>query len=251
MATTQVQSVTRAFSILNAFNRQRTTLTSTEIAQRVGLNNKTVHRFLLTLEAVGAISRIGRGRFCLGMTLAELGNQVAVHRVLNETAQPFLEHMAEIFNESVQVAVLDGTNIFSIAHIPSTHSLTIGIREGKHWPAYCTAIGKVLLADMDDPQLKKFLNSCSYERRTANTITTSTDFMNHITEVREQGYAINDQESELGMRGIAVPIMNKRGHACAAISLSGPTMRLSLERLLETKDELLVCSAGIATNLFG
>ncbi|RLA04639.1 MAG: IclR family transcriptional regulator, partial [Gammaproteobacteria bacterium] len=101
MATTHVQSVSRAFSILNAFDRQRTTLRSTEIAERVGLNNKTVHRFLLTLEAVGAVSRIGRGRFCLGMTLAELGSQVAINRVLNETAQPYLEHLASIFNESV------------------------------------------------------------------------------------------------------------------------------------------------------
>jgi len=251
MATTQVQSVTRAFSILSAFDRQRTTLTSTEIAKRVGLNNKTVHRFLLTLEAVGAISRIGRGRFCLGMTLAELGNQVAVHKVLNETVQPFLEHMAEIYNESVQVAVLDGTNIFSIAHIPSTHSLTIGIRVGKHWPAYCTAIGKVLLADMDEIQIRGYLGSCKFERRTANTITNSADLMSHLRDVRELGYAINDQESELGMRGISVPIMNKHGLATAAISLSGPTMRLSMDRLLSSREELLNCSEGITANLYG
>ncbi len=251
MATTRVQSVTRAFSILNAFDKQRTTLTSTEIAARVGLNNKTVHRFLLTLEAVGAVSRIGRGRFCLGMGLAELGNQVAIHRVLNEISQPYLEHMARLYNESVQVAVLDVTNIISIAHIPSTHSLTIGIREGKHWPAYCTAIGKALLADMSDVRLKAFLSGCKYERRTANTITNATDFMSHIKDVRSQGYAINDQESELGMRGIALPIKNKHGEACAAMSLSGPTMRLSMEKLLATRTDLQYCVEGITENLFG
>jgi len=251
MATTQVQSVTRAFSILNAFDRQRTTLSSTEIAERVGLNNKTVHRFLLTLEAVGAISRVGRGRFCLGMTLAELGSQVATNRVLHETAQPYLEHMANIYNESVQVAVLEGTNIFSVAHIPSTHSLTIGIREGKHWPAYCTAIGKVLLADMEDFRLKTFLSSCKYERRTANTITNAADFMRHINQVRDQGFAVNDQESEMGMRGIAVSIKNRHGQASAAISLSGPSTRLSLEKLYETRDELQSASEGITKNLYG
>jgi len=101
MATTQVQSVTRAFSILNAFDRQRTTLTSTEIAERVGLNNKTVHRFLLTLEAVGAISRVGRGRFCLGMTLAELGSQVAINRVLHETALPSLIPMVRLWVDGI------------------------------------------------------------------------------------------------------------------------------------------------------
>ncbi|MCP4272574.1 MAG: IclR family transcriptional regulator [Gammaproteobacteria bacterium] len=251
MATTRVQSVTRAFSILNAFDKQRTTLTSTEIAARVGLNNKTVHRFLLTLEAVGAVSRMGRGRFCLGMTLAELGNQVAIHRVLNEISQPYLEHMAKLYNESVQVAVLDGTNIISIAHIPSTHSLTIGIREGKHWPAYCTAIGKVLLADMDDTTLKTFLADCKYEKRTVNTITNATDFMAHISDVRAQGFAINDQESDLGMRGIAIPIKNKNGHACAAMSLSGPTMRLGMEKLHSLRSDLQYCVDGISENLYG
>ena len=251
MATTQVQSVARAFSILNAFDRQRTTLSSSEIAQRVGLNNKTVHRFLLTLEALGAVSRMGRGRFCLGMTLAELGGQVSIHRVLKETAQPYLEHMANIYNESVQVAVLDGTNIFSIAHIPSTHSLTIGIREGQHWPAYCTAVGKILLADMDDRRLKIFLNTCKYERRTANTITNAKDFLDHIQQVREQGYAVNDQESDLGMRGISVPIKSNHGITSAAISLSGPTMRLSLEKLLETKKDLQYCADEIASHLYG
>jgi len=251
MATTRVQSVTRAFSILNAFDKQRTTLTSTEIAARVGLNNKTVHRFLLTLEAVGAVSRIGRGRFCLGMALAELGGQVAIHRVLNEVSQPYLERMARQYNESVQVAVLDGTNIISIAHIPSTHSLTIGIREGKHWPAYCTAIGKVMLADMNDVRLKTFLSGCKYERRTANTITSAADFMSHIITVRAQGYAINDQESELGMRGIAVPIKNKHDQVCAAISLSGPTMRLGMEKLISTQSDLQDCANGISENLYG
>ncbi len=251
MATTRVQSVTRAFSILNAFDKQRTTLTSSEIAARVGLNNKTVHRFLLTLEALGAVSRIGRGRFCLGMTLVELGNQVAIHRVLNEISQPYLEHMARLYNESVQVAVLDGTNIISIAHTPSTHSLTIGIREGKHWPAYCTAIGKVMLADMDDNRLKTFLRGCKYERHTANTITNAADFMTHIATVRTQGFTINDQESDLGMRGIAVPIKNKHGQACTAISLSGPTMRLGMEKLLSTRSDLQDCADGISENLYG
>lgn len=251
MATTKVQSVTRAFSILNAFDRQRTTLTSTDIAERVGLNNKTVHRFLLTLEAVGAISRVGRGRFCLGMTLSELGSQVAINRVLHETALPYLEHLSKIYNESVQVAVLEGTNIFSVAHIPSSHSLTIGIREGKHWPAYCTAIGKVLLADMEDFRLKTFLSSCQYERRTVNTITNRADFLRHIKLVREQGFAINDQESEMGMRGIAVSIKNRHGQASAAISLSGPSTRLSLEKLYEAKHELQNCSKSITASLYG
>jgi DNA-binding IclR family transcriptional regulator len=109
----------------------------------------------------------------------------------------------------------------------------------------------VLLADMADYRLKTFLSSCKYERRTSHTITNAKDFMHHITQVRKQGYAINDQESEMGMRGIAVSIKNRHGQASAAISLSGPTIRLSMEKLLATKDELTACAEGITESLYG
>lgn len=251
MSTTQIQSVTRAFRILNAFDCQRATLSSTEIAERLGMNNKTVHRFLLSLETVGAVSRIGRGRFCLGMTLADLGSQVAIHRVLNEAALHHLEQLAEIYNESIQAAVLEGTEIVSIAHIASTHSLTIGIRVGKRWPAYCTAVGKALLADMEDTALREFMSTIKLDRRTSNTITSAKGFIRHINQVREQGYAVNDQESELGMRGIAAPVKNRQGQAIAAISISGPTTRLSLKALLEIKDDLVACAERITHSLYG
>lgn len=251
MSTTQVQSVVRAFQILNVFDHRRAILSSTEIAERLGINHKTVHRFLLTLEAVGAVSRIGRGRFCLGIALADLGSQVAIHRVLSEAVQPHLEQLAGIYNEAIQAAVLEGSEVVSIAHIPSTHSLTIGIRVGKRWPAYCTAVGKVLLADMEDSTLRDFANTLKLERRTSNTISNTSGFIRHIKQVREQGYAANDQESELGMRGIAVPVKNRQGLTIAAISVSGPTTRLSMKVLLEIKDDLQACGERITHSLYG
>jgi len=108
-----------------------------------------------------------------------------------------------------------------------------------------------LLADMEDYRLKTFLSTCKYERRTTNTITNAREFLQHINLVREQGYAINNQESEMGMRGIAVSIRNRHGLANAAISLSGPTMRLSLEKLLGAKEELRAASDGITKSLYG
>jgi len=251
MPTAKIQSVTRAFQILHAFDAQRSFLTSAEIAERVGLNVKTVHRFLLTLESIGAVSRSGRGRFCLGMALVDLGGQVSAHRVLSEAAQHHLEELAETYNEATQAAVLDGADIMSIAHIPSTHSLTIGIRVGKRWPAYCTAVGKSMLADMDENVLRKFVSNINFERRTSYTITSARSFIKHIHQVREQGYSLNDQESEMGMRGIAVPVKNSQSRTIAAISISGPATRLTLESILALKDNLQTCATHITQELYG
>jgi len=249
--TKQVQSVVRAFRILEAFDRQRPALTSTEIAERVGMNNKTVHRFLLTLEEIGAVSRISRGRFCLGMILADLGGQVSVHRVLNEAVLHHLEKLAEHYNESIQAAVLDSMDIVSIAHIPSRNALSIGIRVGKRWPAYCTAVGKVLMANMTDSVLREYADTLKYERRTSSTISNARALVRHVKKIRQQGYALNDQESERGLRAIAVPVKNRQGHTIAAISISGPVTRLSLENLLAARGDLTECALNITQNLYG
>lgn len=241
----------RAFRILEAFDRQRAALTSMEIAERVGMNNKTVHRFLLTMEEIGAVSRISRGRFCLGMALADLGSQVPVHRVLNEAVLLHLEKLAEHYNESIQAAVLESTDIVSIAHIPSRNVLSIGIRVGKRWPAYCTAVGKVLIANMTDSVLREYAPTLKYERRTPSTITSASALVRHIKKVRQQGYALNDQESERGLRAIAVPVKNRQDQTIAAISISGPVTRLSLENLLAARVDLIDCAQKITQSLYG
>lgn len=251
MSTPAILSVVKAFKVLSAFDGRRKVLTTADIAKHARMNNKTVHRFLMTLENVGAISRVGRGQFTLGMTLADLGSQVSVHNVLAEAVMKHLDPLSELLNESVQVAVLDGQNVVSIAHIPSRHSLSIGIRIGKRWPAYCTAVGKMLLADMEDEALQKFIQHINFEHRTSNTITSAKSFTKHIMQVREQGYALNDQESERGMRGIAVPIMNTKGATIAALSVSGPIARLRMSTLMRAKEDLEVTANQITQTLYG
>ncbi len=251
MSTPLTLSVIRAFEILSAFSGRRPVLTTTDIAKETGMNNKTVHRFLLTLEQVGAISRVGRGQFSLGMTLADLGSQVAVHHVLAEAVMHHLEPLSENLNESVQAAVLEDFNIVSIAHIPSRHSLTIGIRVGRRWPAYCTSLGKVLIADMDEETLDKYLDRSGLEKRTANTITSPGKLKQHLKEVRKQGYAINDQESERGMRGVAVPLKSLTGRTIAALSVSGPTARLPMNTLMKNKNDLEYCASQVSKTLYG
>lgn len=251
MSTPAILSVVKAFKVLSAFDGRRTVLTTADIAKHAGMNSKTVHRFLMTLENVGAVSRVNRGQFSLGMTLADLGSQVSVHRVLADAVMQHLDPLAELLNESVQVAVLDGQNIVSVAHIPSRHSLSIGIRIGKRWPAYCTAVGKMLLADMADAELDRYIQNINFEPRTTNTITSAKQFTKHLMQVRDQRYAINDQESERGMRGIAVPIRNTKNATIAAISVSGPVSRLRMSSLMRAKDDLERAAHQITQTLYG
>jgi DNA-binding IclR family transcriptional regulator len=187
----------------------------------------------------------------LGMTLADLGNQVAVHNVLAEAVIPHMLPLGEKLNEALQVGVLERNEIISIAHVPSRHTLSIGIRVGMRWPAYCTAIGKTLLADMSDARLRQYLERVDLERRTISTITDPGKLLSHLKQVHLQGFALNDQESELGMRGIAVPVVNRQLNYIAALSVSGPITRLPMELLMRIKDDLDICASAISRTLYG
>jgi DNA-binding IclR family transcriptional regulator len=236
---------------LSVFDAARPVLSASEIAATLGMNRKTVHRFLLSLENVGAVTRVGRGQYTLGMALADLGSRVAVHSVLADTAMPHMLPFAESLNESLQVGVMERDEIVSIAHVPSRHTLSIGIRVGMRWPAYCTAIGKNLLADLGEAGLKEYLGKVKLERRTPGTIVDHRKLARHLGEVREQGFAVNDQESELGMRGVSVPILNRQSRYIAALSVSGPTTRLPMEALMRIKNDLADCAEEISQTLYG
>jgi DNA-binding IclR family transcriptional regulator len=233
------------------FDGRHSVLSTIQIADALEMNRKTTHRFLLSLENVGAVSRVGRGQYTLGMTLADLGNQVEVHSVLAESAMLHILPLAETLNESLQVGVLEQNQIISIAHVPSRHTLSIGIRVGMRWPAYCTAIGKTLLADMPEEDIGIYLENVDLERRTANTIIDHQELLSHLATVRARGYAVNDQESERGMRGIAVPIVNRHSRYIAALSVSGPTTRLPMNTLMQVRDDLAECAEAISQVLYG
>ena len=251
MATPLILSVLRAFQILSVFDGRHSVLSTTQIADALEMNRKTAHRFLLSLENVGAVSRVGRGQYTLGMTLADLGNQVEVHSVLAESAMLHILPLTDTLNESLQVGVLEQNQIISIAHVPSRHTLSIGIRVGMRWPAYCTAIGKTLLADMPEEDLGVYLESVELERRTANTIIGHQELLSHLATVRARGYAVNDQESERGMRGIAVPIVNRQSRYIEALSVSGPTTRMPMNTLMQVRDDLAECADAISQALYG
>jgi DNA-binding IclR family transcriptional regulator len=250
MATPQILSVARAFRILSSFGSARDRLTSHDIAERVGMNYKTVHRFLLTLEQVGAVTRLGRSEFTLGVFLADLGNKVSMNRTLWNAATPELETLVAEFRESAQVAIIHNGDAMGVAHLPAARPHSSGIRVGQRLPLHCTAEGKVLAAGMDDDKLHSISKILRMEQKTVNTIVTRAAFLKEISQVRRQGFALNEGEWISGVRAVAVPILSRPGKVLAALSLSGPTARMTRSVIKSAQPQLVECAGRISSAIY-
>jgi DNA-binding IclR family transcriptional regulator len=250
MATPQILSVARAFRILSSFGGTRDRLTPKDITQRVGMNYKTVHRFLLTLEQFGAVTRVGRSEFTLGVFLADLGNKVSLNRTLWNAATPELETLVAEFRECAQVAIIHNGDAMGVAHLPADRPHSAGIRIGQRMPLHCTAEGKVLAAGMDDDKLQSIAKILRMEQKTVNTIVSRQALLKEISQVRDQGFALNEEEWVAGLRAIAVPIFSRPGKVLAALSLSGPTARMTRSVIKSAQPRLMECAGRISNAIY-
>ncbi len=250
MATPKNNSVLRAFAILRAFDEHAPEMTASEIAAKTGLNGATTHRFLLTLEDLGAVVRAPQGRFQLGMALADLGGRVSQYKVIADAAAVHVAKLVQVLRETVHVAVLDGIWVVDVAMAEPARSLRIDAHLGRRLPAYCRAFGKVLLAGLDDATLAAYLDAVPLERKTATTITDAAALRNDLAEVGRRGYALDDEETEEGLYAISVPIVDTAGRVRAALAASGPTARLSGDRVKPTVATLTGAAEEIANRLF-
>jgi DNA-binding IclR family transcriptional regulator len=250
MATPQILSVARAFRILSSFVGTHDRLTPKTIAERVNMNYKTVHRFLLTLEEFGAVTRVGRSEFTLGVFLIDLGNKVSLNRSLWSTATPELETLVGEFRECAQVAIIHNGDAMGVAHLSADRPHAAGIRIGQRLPLHCTAEGKVLAAGMDDDKLQSLAKILRLEQKTVNTIVTRPAFLKEISEVRAQGFALNEEEWMAGLRAVAVPIYSRPGKVLAAISLSGPAVRMTQPVIKSAQARLVECAGRISHAIY-
>jgi DNA-binding IclR family transcriptional regulator/enamine deaminase RidA (YjgF/YER057c/UK114 family) len=225
-------SVAKAFQILGVLGASRREMTATDVAQSLGTNLATVHRFLVTLEDLGAVARGPEGRFHLGLTLANLGSKVESHRLLVGHVQEHLDALAVDFREVAHCAVRNVDVAVNIARAQPERSLVMGFATGDTMPLHCSAVGKVLLASLEAAALNPLLDRLELEPRTARTITRRSQLAAELREIAARGYAVDDGELEEGLRSIALPVHNGRGTTVAAMALSAPVSRLD-DRQLE------------------
>jgi DNA-binding IclR family transcriptional regulator len=231
-------SVAKAFQILNVLGSGRREMTATDVAQILGTNLPTVHRFLVTLEEIGAVSRTAQGRFQLGLMLANLGDKVESHKQLIDRVHPHLEALAAEFREVAHCAVRNGSAAINVATALPDRSLMIGQAAGDTLPLHCSAVGKVLLASLPNAERDRFLDHIDLVRFTDHTIVDRQQLIQELRQVAKLGYGVENEEWEEGLRAIAVPLKNNQGRAVAAIALSAPASRLDDTTLAQVRAAL-------------
>lgn len=218
-----IQSVDRALKILDLFDEYDTELKITDISDRMGLHKSTIHSLLKTLQMHHYIEQNPEnGKYRLGMKLFERGNFVIHSLDVRAVAKKHLIDLSIKTGQTVHLVILDGKEGVYIDKVEGTTGTIIYSRIGRRIPIHCSAVGKILVAFKTKEELHKILNGYNYIMHTPNTISNRKDFLAELEKVREQGFAIDNQENEPGVRCVALPIRNHSGQVVASISMSSP-----------------------------
>jgi IclR family pca regulon transcriptional regulator len=227
-----VMALEKGLAIIEAFGQLRGAATLTQIAEVTGHTKASVRRSLHTLCHLGYATQDGR-QFQLAARALRLGSAFVVSDPLTRLAQPILETTAERTRESASIALLDSQDAVFVARATHRRSLSVGLGVGARLPAYASATGRVLLGGQPRDWVRFMLNRMGRPALTAHTITTVPKVMQQIEQAQRQGYALCDQEIEIGQRSIAVPILDRRGRTVAAMSLSVATGRMDIPAILD------------------
>lgn len=229
-----VQSVTRALSLLEILAREDSTISISDLSKKSKLKLTTVHRLLYTMMHKGFVEQDSITlRYRLGLKAFEIGNAALSFMDLRTVARPFLKQLADRVNETTNLAILDGAEVVYVDQLESTNIVIVKMfaRVGSRGPAYCTGTGKVLLADLPVDELKKRLSQVKFIKFTEQTITDVDTFISKLVQVKKDGYALDFSERDEGVTCVAAPIRNYEYSVHAAISVSGPAHRMTMERI--------------------
>ena len=232
-----VQTIERMSSIFDALGQNQEGISVKKLSEKVNLPMGTTHRLLKSLAYFGFVGQdVGSKQYHLGFKLVELGNALLNQLDLRTEARPHLINLAQTTDETVHLVILDQEKVLYLDKVESEENLSglrMASKVGMRISAHSCAVGKVLLAALSKKELKKFIKVRGLPKRTKKTITDEDEFMAHLKLVRTQGYAIDDEENEPGIRCVAAPIWNEMGHVVAAISISGPTIRITRKMIDE------------------
>lgn len=249
-----VQTLERVSSILDILGQNPHGISVRDLSSKVGLPKGTTHRLLSSLAYLGYVRQDPKTRnYLLGFKLVELGNLLLGQLDLRKEAAPFLKDLAERTKETVHMVILDRNEVVYIDKVEGDHNpsgLRMASRIGLRNPAHSSAVGKVLLSLLSDEDQGRFFQGKGLLKRTENTIIDPAQLKEHLRAVRNQGYAVDDEENEKGVRCIGAPIYNEAGEAVAAISISGPAFRVTKKMVQELfKKEVMETAQKISRRL--
>ncbi|RBP88615.1 IclR family transcriptional regulator [Rhodobacter sp. 140A] len=212
-----IGSLAKGLRVLEAFGAEHPRLSIAETAERTGLDRATARRCLLTLHAEGYADYDGKF-FTLTPRVLRLGMGALAALPLAQLVQPWLDQLSERIGQSTSVSILDETEIVYLARAAQRRVMSIGLLPGSRLPAHCTSMGRVLLAALPEPEARAVIDASDLSPRTPFSRTDPEEIIAEIGRVRTQGYALIDQEVELGLRSLAVPLISARGRVVAALN---------------------------------
>jgi DNA-binding IclR family transcriptional regulator len=245
-----VDAAAKALDLLNAFSFSERRLSLSALAMRTGIPRATAFRLLSTLESSGFVTK-AVGEYQLGLKCFVLGNIVAADLNLKEVAYPHLVALRDATRETTQIAILDHWQVVYLERVPSPQPVGfMRARVGAILPAYCTALGKTLLAFEPEADVSAWMSTQTFKVLTPHTITSARRLLKQLRVIRERGYGLDEQEREVGVRCVAAPVRNHEGRVVAAISAAGPAERLPRSLIDSRTAPAVVATAdAISTDL--
>jgi DNA-binding IclR family transcriptional regulator len=226
-----IQVLDRAFDVLDVLAGNGGELGATEVALNLGLHKSTVHRLLMMLQTRRFVERNSEtGKYRLGWRLFELGSLAASRVDLYSIARPHIEHLVKITGETAHLGVLRGGEIISLLNVETHRSVRTPSSVGRRTPIFCTSLGKAIVANLPGAAAAEVIRNVDFRVFTRHTLNLSS-FMAELEKVREQGYALDNEELEEGLRCVGAPVRNHLGEVVAAISIAGPSYRVGGEYL--------------------
>jgi DNA-binding IclR family transcriptional regulator len=245
----QLHSLDRAVAVLEMLGESDTALSLAEVCQRLRLHKSTAHRSLMVLERSALIERTPENRYRLGLKLYELGNRAVEQVDLRTRVHPYFRRLAAQVGETVHLSVLQKTSILYLDKVEPNRRVCVSSRTGTSNPVYCTSMGKAMLAFQPPEVIDQIVSKIRFVRYTHKTLTSREALLKALERVRRRGYAIDDQEIEIGVRCIGAPIFDEKRQAIAAVSVSGPASRITAPTMPEIAEHLLRCCRDISSSL--
>jgi IclR family pca regulon transcriptional regulator len=224
-------SLARGLAVIQAFSQRRHHLTISQVSTTTGLSRAAVRRCLYTLSKLGFAGSDDNRHFFLRPRILALGHSYISSMPLATAAQPVLEHISHLLHESCSIATLDGVEIVYIARANVTRIMSIDLGVGSRLPAFCTSMGRAILANLPPEELDSVLARVEFKRYTERTITNPAKLTQALRQIRRDGYSIIDQELEHGLRSMAVPIQNPSGKVVAALNIGAHAQRVSIQEM--------------------
>lgn len=242
-----VQSVSRAVDIITCFENQEE-ISLTELSDMINLHKSTTYGLVNTLQNKGLLEKNPRtNKYSLGIKVFHIGNKVK--RDLRSISYPCLNQLVKDFQETANLVVLDDLHVTYLEKVESTQSIKISTSIGSRQPVHCTSVGKAILANFESDEKNEIIAKLDLIRYTKNTITDKQELIYELDRVKETGIAYDNEEFQKGLICIASPIFNHIGRPIAAISLSGPSQRMTKDRTVEIGTVLRDCTYNISRQL--